>query len=755
MTTLHLTAAGATQAWDDLAERLERFIAAWDDGGEPTLTDFLPAEPPSHRRFVLVELIKVDLERRTAKGTPKRLEEYAGEYPELLEDGEPPCDLIYEEFHIRRGAGHDVSLFDYCRRFPGSAAALQRLLGTENASVSSQMFSPTRHIEGIAPGQKIDDFELLAELGKGAFACVYLARQTSMHRLVALKVSADKGNEPQTLATLDHPNIIRVYDQRLLAARRVRLLYMQFAPGGTLADVVRAVQATSPLERSGAILIRAVGEAAERAGQMVAEDSPWRQRVAAATWPETVCRLGVQLAQALDHAHAQGILHRDVKPANVLLSADGAPKLADFNISFSSQIEGATPAAYFGGSVAYMSPEQLDACNPNHERTPADLDGRSDLYALAVLLWELLHGERPFYDDEVSRTWAETLTGMTKLRRTQPPESPPGARDPVAKRLEQVLRKALAFAPQDRHPEGASLAREILLCLNPHAWDLVNDLGTGWRDWARRWPILALFPINLPPFVLTSVYNYWYNRKEFIENQPDLSRAAKEQLTMAFESLLLPVNGVLFALGIFFILRYAWPLARAIRCLAQRQECSADLLHRARLRSLSLGHRVAWVGLALWIAAGVAFPVGIHLQMGDFPVRGYVHFFLSMFTCGLMSCCLPFLATTWLNVRVYFPSLLVSSAPTANEHRRLARLARDAYVCLAGTIIVAFLAILLLVVSSGQSRVWSILLIVASGVGYLAAQVMYNLIRRDLAALAIATRPTTTWGAATDSIEAF
>ena len=78
----------------------------------------------------------------------------------------------------------------------------------------------------------------------------------------------------------------------------------------------------------------------------------------------------MQLAQALDYAHQQGVLHRDVKPANVLLSAEGSPKLADFNISFCSQLEGATPAAYFGGSLAYMSPEQLEACNPDHDRKP-------------------------------------------------------------------------------------------------------------------------------------------------------------------------------------------------------------------------------------------------------------------------------------------------------------------------------------------------------------------------------------------------
>ena len=93
----------------------------------------------------------------------------------------------------------------------------------------------------------------------------------------------------------------------------------------------------------------------------------------------------------------KGVLHRDLKPANVLIADDGSPKLADFNISFSrTRWEGSTPVAYFGGSLAYMSPEQLEACHPVHQTTPEDLDARSDIYSLGILLWELLCGQRPF-----------------------------------------------------------------------------------------------------------------------------------------------------------------------------------------------------------------------------------------------------------------------------------------------------------------------------------------------------------------------
>src|SRR6478736_10178869 len=184
MSTSH-TPEAATFAWDDLSSRLERFIATWDAGSEPTLVEYLPPDPPAHRRMVLVELVKVDLEQRTQRGRQKPLETYSREFPELLENGEPPCDLIYEEYHIRRTAGDNVSPSEYYTRFPKSAEALRRLMGTEDFSATTQLVS-ARRIEGFAAGQKIEDFDLLVELGKGAFGSVFLARQISMQRLVAL-----------------------------------------------------------------------------------------------------------------------------------------------------------------------------------------------------------------------------------------------------------------------------------------------------------------------------------------------------------------------------------------------------------------------------------------------------------------------------------------------------------------------------------------------------------------------------------------
>src|SRR5581483_5957927 len=104
--------------WDVVSDCLESFARAWETGGAPPeIGPLLPAEPPSVRRLVLVELIKLDLDNRLQRGLARPLEEYLQEFPELAEHG-PPCDLLYEEFHLRRQHGQPAEPDDYYRRFP-------------------------------------------------------------------------------------------------------------------------------------------------------------------------------------------------------------------------------------------------------------------------------------------------------------------------------------------------------------------------------------------------------------------------------------------------------------------------------------------------------------------------------------------------------------------------------------------------------------------------------------------------------------
>ena len=123
-----------------------------------------------------------------------------------------------------------------------------------------------------------------------------------MQRLVALKISAEAGDEPRTLAQLNHPYIVRVYDQHVLPERGLRLLYMQYVAGGTLQTVLEAIRQTPEAERSGRTFLDAVDKAMEQRGETPPTGSPQREQLAGRSWPETVCWLGVCLAEALDNA---------------------------------------------------------------------------------------------------------------------------------------------------------------------------------------------------------------------------------------------------------------------------------------------------------------------------------------------------------------------------------------------------------------------------------------------------------------------
>ena len=210
--------------------------------------------------------------------------------------------------------------------------------------------------------------------------------------------------------------------------------------------------------------------------------------------------LGRRLADALDYADRRGVLHRDLKPANVLLTADGAPKLADFNISYAHHVPGANPVAYFGGSLAYMSPEQLEAARPGSRRAAADLDTRSDLYALGMMLWELLTGRRPFDDDAALTRLAGATSRVAIPNRNALDQLLALRRRPIEQRflddlpadcpatLRRVLLRCLQPDRDDRPANGREVAAQFDLCLDARARDLVDPPPRGWRAGWRRGP---------------------------------------------------------------------------------------------------------------------------------------------------------------------------------------------------------------------------------------------------------------------------
>lgn len=679
-------------ALDVLTKHLERFLDAWEAGNDPpNLAEFIPAEGEC-RRLALVELIKVDLEYRwRERNIPKRIGEYLEEFPELGHGG-VPADLIYEEFHIRRNSGFQVDPSEYLKQFPTQAEELACLLGLEQSYQTTSLFGGTakRRLDQIEVGKQLDDFDLVSMLGEGNFARVFLARQRSMQRMVALKVSADSGSEPQTLAQFDHDYIVRVFDQRLVTDQRLRLLYMQYVAGGTLQQVIRSIREVEPEQRNGEVMIRAVQQSLENRGEMRPADSLIVQNLKKLSWPEVVCWVGARLAMALDYAHDHGVLHRDIKPANVLMSAEGIPKLADFNISFCSKISGATPAAYFGGSLAYMSPEQLEACNPVHPRAPESLDQRSDLYALAVVLWELLTGCRPFVDVQVEGGWSKTLSTMTVRRRqgldddalAQIPEGSPSG-------LVRVLTKCLSPQPEDRWNSGAELAKQLEFCSNSEVQELLHPSPKSWRARFGKWPLLFVFLAVGIPNGLAGWFNFAFNQKFIEMNLKDaLPKFMKIQAV---------INMIAYPVGLGTLIFLTSMVISGSREMRQGEYVESGRLARIRWLALMLGHLSGLIGSILWTLAGMAYPILLQLVADKIDTWMYVHFFGSLVLCGLIAAAYPFFGVTYMGLGVLYPSLLLDDLSASNDVPWQKKLGRYALVYLVIAATVPLLGVLFLV----------------------------------------------------------
>lgn len=710
-----------------LADCLEAFLEAWADGdAPPNPAEFLP-EDPHVRRITLIELIKVDLEYRLdGNGLPKRLQEYFAEFPELIADG-APADLVYEEFHLRQQAGLAVDVDEYLQAFPEQEAELRCLLGLNQDFESTAIYSDSKRavLENIEPGQTLDDFELLARLGHGAFAHVFLARQISMQRLVAVKVSADHGTEPQTLAQLDHDHIVRVFDQRTLPEQNLRLLYMQYVSGGTLHSVVDELKQTPPAEQLGSILLRSVDRALENRGESRPVESPLRAKLKSENWGDTVCWIGARLAEALDYAHSRGVLHRDIKPANVLVTSEGVPKLADFNISFSSKLDGATPAAYFGGSLAYMSPEQLEASSPAHERAPDSLDGRSDIYSLAVMLWELLTGRRPFVDQKGDGNWSRMLEGMIDRRRNGvhpvaeslvPENCPPG--------LLRVLKRCLEFDPDRRWQNAGELARQLELCRHPEAMRLLDPPEDNWcRRW-RKYTIPLILATAVLPHVLPGVFNFFYNDKAIMEHLGVESQ-------QAFQNILLYINGIAYPLGAMITFFLALRIVPRGPSGAGGGRCAPNSPDAAvrRRRCLGLGHAVAMVGVVEWAIAGVAYPIALQLAAGTQPAEVYWHFIGSLALCGLIAAAYPFYLTTFVCFRMVYPCLLGENLLQPEDLPALKKMVHRAGRYLLSAVTAPFLGILAAIFVTSDSTAQKLALVVFASVGILGGLLAFQAYR--------------------------
>ena len=188
---------------------------------------------------------------------------------------------------------------------------------------------------------------------------------------------------------------------------------------------------------------------------------PARRFLREASFVRSAAWIVARLAEGLEHAHSHGLLHRDLKPSNILIAADGTPMLLDFNLAADTTAgPGEEDPARMGGTLPYMSPEHLDAFHPEGGTPAGRVDERSDIYALGLILFEMIAGRRPFVEPAPDRPPLDVIRTMIAERRAGAPSL--RAADPsVPRDLDAVVRKALHPDPERRHARAGDLAEDL------------------------------------------------------------------------------------------------------------------------------------------------------------------------------------------------------------------------------------------------------------------------------------------------------
>jgi tetratricopeptide (TPR) repeat protein len=397
----------------------------------------------------VVDHLVSDLVERWGKGERPLAESYLDKQPELWERPDVGLELIAEELVLRAEHGEPLSDEDLLQRFPRWQAQVRVLLECQR-TLGPQLVAP----RFPNAGERVGDFELLSELGRGAHGRVFLATQSALaSRPVVLKLSTWGGGEHLSLARLQHTHIVPLYSSHEFPELGLVGLCLPYFGGATLADLPKPGSAAGSQEQ------KAGADFLERAKPS-----------------EAVCWVGACLADALQYAHDRGLLHLDLKPSNVLIAADGTPMLLDFHLAHPPMAAGSLSPTRLGGTAGYMSPEQDAAMKAVVAGAPLvnAVDARSDVYSLGIVLSEL---------------WDKLSAGERR-----------------SIGLGDILNRCVAPLAEERYPTAAALASDLRRQLMHLPLKGVGNrsLGERWRKWRRRRPLALPLVLSLAALLVAA-----------------------------------------------------------------------------------------------------------------------------------------------------------------------------------------------------------------------------------------------------------
>ncbi|AGA27513.1 serine/threonine protein kinase [Singulisphaera acidiphila DSM 18658] len=437
-------------------------------------------------------------------------------------------ELIYREFCLAESNGLDPDPIDFLRRFPDREVPLNRLFrlhGVLSLTELSQLAEPEFLPE---VGDEIGPYILKRELGRGSYARVYLAEQTDLDdRLVVVKISTRLTPEPRLLARARHSHIVEVLWHGTAENGALQLICLPFLGGATLATVLTERRRIGRRPRSGRDLLADLDRVSAPEYPKANLARPAREVVEGLSYPAATAWMVARLAEALDHAYLRGVAHGDIKPSNILLTADGNPMLLDFNLAVGWRLPSASdlPADAGGGTLAYMAPERLRAVAESQRiSTPNAADRhRADIFALGVVLLESLTRQSPDLPQAKARTQQEIAAMLAESGRNDDDAMRWLARSSVPRGLRSILARCLAPDRADRYGRASELAEDL------DRWRTGRPLAFAeeppWRfrlgRWARRQRFALAALVLAIVLCATAMTTLWYSFQSTLRKQAE------------------------------------------------------------------------------------------------------------------------------------------------------------------------------------------------------------------------------------------